>query len=67
MAKEPISYLTDRLRAERMLSSEDIDTLRTLLEIRNKLVHFGSGVSRETLESGLQRADRILKRLEVSA
>lgn len=67
VAKEPISSLTERLRADEILSNEDVDTLRKLVEMRNKLVHQGFGGSRETLEDGLRRADHILRKLSVKA
>jgi hypothetical protein len=63
VAKAPFSALLELLRRDGMLSEEDSNQLRRLLELRNSVVHGQKEITQDELRSSLRYADQLLEKL----
>ena len=61
-ATAPIGRLIQELSQRGTLTTEDVSTLRRLLEIRNRVVHEGVQLSREEYDSAMKRAEAFIRR-----
>lgn len=65
-ANQPLSVLIRRLETERVLDSTDVDGLRSLLALRNGIVHGGGYIPPQAVADAIRNSTRLAEKVEAA-